>query len=145
MTPPRSSYLVAAAFAAAIGGDLSLQAEESPPPSGYKARDAKTVETPSGKLFALVGYDAPRIAGCIDELDAATRARRLLQHLLDVGAMLETGSLRLVERGTRDTRGLPEASLYIAGLDIADIMISKRAARRSNGGKHESRCKAPPQ
>jgi hypothetical protein len=147
MTPLTGACLMAGIFVAAIAvcdPTLEVRGEEARPLSGFLALDAITVQTPDGKRFALVGYAAPRTATCLGELDAGTRAKKLLQRLLDTGAMLlAPDAIRLVESGTHDARGLPQASLYIVGKDVADIMIAEQAARRDSGGKHESWCEPP--
>jgi micrococcal nuclease len=131
-------YIAAAIAVSAIGlADWALS-QENRSPSAFIAIDGDTIKSPAGVKYRLLGLDAPEtyLAKCIEELDLGTAAKRRLQDLID------TGKARLVESGKLDKYGRSLATLYIAGADVAGILIKEGLARPYAGGKREGWCPA---
>lgn len=138
---PLIPYIAAGVAVITIGlADWALS-QESRSPSAFVAIDGDTIKSPAGIRYRLLGLDAPEtyLAKCIDELDLGTAAKRRLQELID------TGKARLVESGRLDKYGRTLATLYIAGADVAGILIKEGLARPYAGGKREGWCPAAAQ
>lgn len=135
---PLIPYIVAGVAVITIGlADWALS-QEMRSPSAFIAIDGDTIKSPAGVKYRLLGLDAPEtyLAKCIEELDLGTAAKRRLQELID------TGKARLVESGRLDKYGRTLATLYIAGADVAGILIKEGLARPYAGGKREGWCPA---
>jgi micrococcal nuclease len=138
----RSSAIpfVAAAIAAIGIGlwnpSMPVRSQESRSPSAFIAIDGDTIKSPAGVKYRLLGLDAPEtyLAKCLEELNLGTTAKRRLQELID------TGKAKLVESGRTDKYRRPLATLYIAGADVAAILITEGLARPYAGGKREGWC-----
>lgn len=105
-------------------------------PSTIHVIDGDTIATPRQKV-RLVGFDTPETyePRCDYELALGNAATQRLRDLLGSGRPVE-----LVMLPGRDRYGRGLGRLYIAQVDVADILMNEGLARRYDGGRRSGWC-----
>lgn len=134
----RHLFLLGALAAAAV--PPSAAAEE--PPCAFEIEDGDTIiVTQTGEHIRLMGFDTPEIgahAWCEAELRLGTLAKARLQELL-CGRGADVGIVRNADK-PQDRYGRTLARVTLAGVDVAEIMISEGWARPYAGARRKGWC-----
>ncbi len=90
----------------------------------------------NGETIRLRGFDTPetRFAKCEAERRLGNIAKRKLERLL------ASGRVQVKRLGYKDRYGRTLASVYVDGVDVAEVMIGEEFARPYHGGPRRGWC-----